>query len=80
TRRPLIIPSSSEVEIAEISCGSEVELIVDGLLRTGVKDSVAFGSFERPLRLVKIRGREPVSRWGGRWVLVGVEVVAVPPS
>ncbi|MCS6788653.1 MAG: sugar kinase [Aigarchaeota archaeon] len=80
TRRPLIIPSSSEVEIAEISCGSEVELIVDGLLRTGVKDSVAFGSFERPLRLVKIRGREPVSRKMEKKVMIAEELLALPPS
>lgn len=80
TRRPLIVPSSSEVEVAEIACESEVELVVDGFLRAAVRESVTFRAFGRPLRLVKIRGREPVSMKMEKKVMIAEELLSLPPS
>lgn len=80
TRRPLIVPSSSEVEVTEISCDGDVELIVDGFLRVDVKDSVTFKAFSRPLRLIKIRGRESVSGKMVKKVMIAEELLALPPS
>ncbi|MEN3048156.1 MAG: sugar kinase [Candidatus Caldarchaeales archaeon] len=80
TRRPLIVPSSSEVEVAEMDCESDVELIVDGFLRAPVRESVTLRAFGRPLRLVKIRGREPVSRKMEKKVMIAEELLSLPPS
>lgn len=80
TRRPLIVPDTSLIEIDEISSVKGCEVILDGLVRSAVKDRIEVRRAEVPARLVRLpeTGR-PMERIAKK-VKLAEELLKMPPS
>jgi NAD+ kinase len=79
SRRPLVVPASSTVEVSEISARSDCEVVIDGLHRHQVEEWVKIrrGALGR---LVRIDGSSPKRMEAIRRIRSAEEIMRMPPS
>lgn len=79
SRRPLVVPASSVIEVSEISARSDCEVVVDGLQRRRVEERVEVraGSLGR---LVRVDGSSPRRMEAIRRIRSTDEIMKMPPS
>ncbi|RLE61961.1 MAG: sugar kinase, partial [Thermoprotei archaeon] len=80
TRRPLVVSENSIVEIREISSRCECSVIVDGLIRRGVGESVRVAKAPVPAMFIRLTKGSGTTRRYARKVLLARELIDVPPS
>ncbi|MCL5068519.1 MAG: cytosine permease [Thaumarchaeota archaeon] len=55
TRRPIIVPLSSEILISDIASSNRCCAIIDGVTRVPVKGEVRIGRAPKPIRFIKVK-------------------------
>jgi len=79
TRRPLIVPNSSRVELKDITGRFHPEIIVDGCLRTRVKGDVVIKKARKPALLI-VFDKDELSEKMRRKIEFAKELQNLPPS
>ncbi len=79
SRRPLVVPDASLIEISEVSARSDCEVIIDGLCREKVEDRVEIRSGKTG-SLVRIDGGSPKRMEAIRRIRSMEEIMKMPPS
>lgn len=79
SRRPLVVPDTAVLEVRDIAARSECEVVIDGLARHPVKETVALRGGP-PGQLVRMDGGSPRRMEALRRVRTPEEVMKMPPS
>ena len=80
TRRPLVVPNKSVIEVCEISSKSEVEAIADGLERYRVDEEIILHKANSYVRFIRLKkGSHAYLRLLGK-VKLAKELIKMPPS
>ncbi len=79
SRRPLVVPDTAHIEVSEITAKSRCEVVIDGLHRQEVKETVAVQA-GRPGSLVRIDGGSPLRMEAIRRIRSTEEIMKMPPS
>ncbi|MFQ5838016.1 MAG: NAD(+)/NADH kinase [Thermoplasmata archaeon] len=79
SRRPLVVPSTSVIEITEVSARSDCEVVIDGLQREEVEERVEVRG-GRVGKLVRIDGSSPKRMEAIRRIRSPEEIMKMPPS
>lgn len=77
SKRPLVLPDTSVVEVRVISCRYPCEVVADGSTRVRVRQAVKVSSAEAPARLVKLHSKPSVRETLREKV---AEALDMPPS
>lgn len=80
TRRPLVVPGDSLVEIDDISAKIHCEVVLDGLDRLSVKKSVACSVFGPPAKIVRMKKDATSIAVLARKVHLAEDLLSMPPS
>jgi NAD+ kinase len=80
TRRPLIVPNHSTIEITEIISHYHCEVILDGGLRMQVKNTLECSKHAFPARLVRLAGSSFAASLMAKKVKLAEEMLKMPPS
>lgn len=80
TRRPLIVPDTSQVSIEEISSRVICEVILDGTIRARVKEFIDVSKHPVPARLVRLPGMQRLREKIVKKVKLAEELLNLPPS
>ncbi|MEM0482257.1 MAG: sugar kinase [Nitrososphaerota archaeon] len=80
TRRPLIVSDKSSVSVDSISSRGGAEVIVDGLLRVPVEESLAIKAYEPPVKFVRLNGPSPIFSKIEKKIHLAEELLDTPPS
>jgi NAD+ kinase len=79
SRRPLVVPATSIIEVSEISARSDCEVVIDGLRRRQVEERVEIRRGNMG-RLVRIDGSSPKRMEAIRRIRSSEEIMKMPPS
>ncbi|MEM2141389.1 NAD(+)/NADH kinase [Nitrososphaera sp.] len=79
TRRPLVVPSSARIEIADITSRYHCEVVLDGGRRVRVKNLLECVRHEHPARLVRMAG-DPAASLMAKKVHLAEDMLKMPPS
>ncbi|GBC70383.1 NAD kinase [Candidatus Calditenuaceae archaeon HR02] len=80
TRRPLIIGDKSDISVENISSRGGAEVIVDGLLRVPVEESLTIKAYEPPIRFIRLNGPSPIFSKIEKKIHLAEELLDTPPS
>jgi NAD+ kinase len=80
TRRPLVVPLSAEIRIADIASTSRCYIIVDGVRRVKVTDEVRIYGAPKPLRFVRILSASSLAERTAKKIELAQELLKMPPS
>lgn len=80
TRRPLIVPDDSLVEIDDISSQLHCEVILDGTDRYTVKEIVECSKFTSPARIIRMKQEPTAISALARKVHLAEDLLSMPPS
>jgi len=80
TRRPLIIPSSSQITIDGVSSRYGIEVIIDGLVRIPVKERIVITKNESPCRFIRVDGPSSIISKIEKKIHLAEELLRIPPS
>jgi NAD+ kinase len=80
TRRPLIVPYDTILEIAEIMSRYHCEVILDGGSRLGIKKTLECYKHEFPARLVRLTGDFSATSLIAKKVRLAEDLLSMPPS
>ena len=80
SRRPIIVPCNSVIEIKNISCRYSPEIVIDGSIRHVVRGSVTIKKSEIPARFIKIDRAETIHDRIRKKIELSKEILDLPPS
>jgi NAD+ kinase len=80
TRRPLIVPNHSTVEITEIISRYHCEVILDGGRRMQIRNTLECSKHAFPARLVRLAGPSSAASLMAKKVKLAEEMLKMPPS
>lgn len=80
TRRPLIVPNDTILEIADITSRYHCEVVLDGGSRLGIKKILECYKHEFPARLVRLIGDSSATSLIVKKVKLAKDLLSMPPS
>jgi len=80
TRRPLVVPNDSLLQIADITSGYHCEVVLDGGRRQQVKSMLECTKHEFPARLVRLAGDSSAASLMAKKVRLAEDMLKMPPS
>jgi NAD+ kinase len=80
TRRPLVVPNESVLEIADITSRFHCEVVLDGGRRQQIKRTLACSRHEFPARLVRLAGDSSAASLMAKKVKLSEDMLRMPPS
>jgi NAD+ kinase len=80
TRRPLVVPNDSRLEIADITSRYHCEVVLDGGRRLQVKNTLECSKHEFPARLVRLAGDSSAASLMAKKVKLAEDMLKMPPS
>jgi NAD+ kinase len=80
TRRPLIVPDSSVIEVDDISSRLHCEAILDGTGRYSVKKIVECSKFEPPARIIRMKQESTAISALAKKAHLAEDLLSMPPS
>jgi NAD+ kinase len=81
TRRPLVVPNDSKLEITDITSRYHCEVVVDGGRRMQVKNMIECSRHEFPARLVRLAGgSSSAASLMAKKVQLAEDMLKMPPS
>jgi NAD+ kinase len=80
TRRPLVVPNDSKLEIADITSRYHCEVVLDGGRRLQVKNMLECSKHEFPARLVRLAGDSSAASLMAKKVKLAEDMLKMPPS
>ncbi|MPZ08026.1 MAG: sugar kinase [Nitrososphaeraceae archaeon] len=80
TRRPLIIPNDTTVEVADIVSRYHCEIVLDGGTRMGIKKSLQCSKHLVPAKLVRLSGNPSIVSLIAKKVRLAEDLLSMPPS
>jgi NAD+ kinase len=80
TRRPLIVPNDTTVEVADIVSRYHCEIVLDGGTRMGIKKSLQCSKHQVPAKLIRLSGNSSVISLIAKKVRLAEDLLSMPPS
>jgi NAD+ kinase len=80
TRRPLVVPNESHLEIADITSRYHCEVVMDGGRRQQIKNTLECAKHEFPARLVRLAGDSSAASLMAKKVKLSEDMLKMPPS
>jgi NAD+ kinase len=80
TRRPLVVPNESHVEITDITSRYHCEVVLDGGRRQQIKNTLECSKHEFPARLVRLAGDSSAASLMAKKVKLSEDMLKMPPS
>jgi len=80
TRRPLIVPNDSIIEINDISSRLHCEVVLDGIDRYNIKNSVECSKFIPSAKIIRLRKDSTAISALAKKVHLAEELLSMPPS
>jgi NAD+ kinase len=80
TRRPLIVPNQSKLEITDIISRYHCEVVLDGGHRIQIKNSLECSKHAFPARLVRLGGHSSAASLMAKKVKLAEDMLKMPPS
>lgn len=80
TRRPLVVPNDTILEIADIMSRYHCEVVLDGGSRLGIKKTLECYKHEFPARLVRLIGDSSATSLIVKKVKLAKDLLSMPPS
>ena len=80
TRRPLVVPNDSLLEVADITSRYHCEVVLDGGRRMQVKQTLECSKHEFPGRLVRLMGDSSAASLMAKKVKLAEDMLKMPPS
>jgi NAD+ kinase len=81
TRRPLVVPNDSKLEITDITSRYHCEVVVDGGRRMQIKNTLECSKHEFPARLVRLAGgSSSAASLMAKKVKLAEDMLKMPPS
>ncbi len=81
TRRPLVVPNDSRLEISDITSRYHCEVVVDGGRRMRIKNTLECSKHEFPARLVRLAGgSSSAASLMAKKVKLAEDMLKMPPS
>jgi NAD+ kinase len=80
TRRPLIIPNDTTVEVADIVSRYHCEIVLDGGTRMTIKKSLQCSKHQVPAKLVRLSGNSSILSLIAKKVRLAEDLLSMPPS
>ncbi|MGI0023658.1 MAG: NAD(+)/NADH kinase [Nitrososphaera sp.] len=80
TRRPLVVPNDSVLEVADIASRYHCEVVLDGGRRQQVKNMLECSKHEFPARLVRMAGDSSAASLMAKKVKLSEDMLKMPPS
>jgi NAD+ kinase len=80
TRRPLVVPNDTILEIADITSRYHCEVVLDGGSRLGIKKILECYKHEFPARLVRLIGDSSATSLIVKKVKLAKDLLSMPPS
>ena len=80
TRRPLVVPNESNLEITDITSRYHCEVVMDGGRRQQIKNTLECAKHEFPARLVRLAGDSSAASLMAKKVKLSEDMLKMPPS
>lgn len=80
TRRPLIVPNDTTVEVADIVSRYHCEVVLDGGTRMGIKKVLQCNRHSIPAKLIRFSGNSSVISLIAKKVRLAEDLLSMPPS
>lgn len=80
TRRPLIVPNQSKLEITDIISRYHCEVVLDGGHRIQIKNNLECSKHAFPARLVRLGGHSSAAAIMAKKVKLAEDMLKMPPS
>lgn len=80
TRRPLVVPHDTQLEIADITSRYHCEVILDGGRRLGIRKVLQCYKHEFPARFVRLVGGSSATSLIAKKVKLAEDLLSMPPS
>jgi NAD+ kinase len=80
TRRPLIVPNDTTIEVADIVSRYHCEIVLDGGTRMGIKKLLQCSRHSIPAKLVRLSGNSSVISLIAKKVRLAEDLLSMPPS
>lgn len=80
TRRPLVVPNDTILEVANIMSRYHCEVVLDGGSRVGIKKTLECFKHEFPARLVRLMGDSSEGSLIAKKVRLAEDLLNMPPS
>lgn len=80
TRRPLIVPNESRIEISDILSRFHCEVVLDGGRRVGIKKKLECNKHNYPAKLVRLIGEDSATSLIAKKVKLAEDLLDMPPS
>jgi NAD+ kinase len=80
TRRPLVVPNESRLEITDITSRYHCEVVLDGGRRQQIKRTLECSKHEFPARLIRLAGDSSAASLMAKKVKLSEDMLKMPPS
>ena len=80
TRRPLVVPNESHLEITDITSRYHCEVVLDGGRRQQIRNTLECSKHEFPARLVRLAGDSSAASLMAKKVKLSEDMLKMPPS
>jgi NAD+ kinase len=80
TRRPLVVPNESRIEIVDITSRYHCEVVLDGGRRIRINDTLECSRHEYPALLVRMLGDSSAASLMAKKVRLAEDMLKMPPS
>lgn len=80
TRRPLVVPNESRIEIVGITSRFHCEVVLDGGRRIRINETLQCSRHEHPARLVRLVGNSSAASLMAKKVKLAEDMLKMPPS
>lgn len=80
TRRPLVVPNESSLEITDITSRYHCEVVLDGGRRQQIRRTLECSRHEFPARLVRLEGDSTAASLMAKKVKLSEDMLKMPPS
>lgn len=80
TRRPIVVPSDSKIEVSDIVARIHCEVVLDGADRLKVKENVKYSKFKSPARIIRMEENTTSVSAMIKKVHLAEDLLRMPPS
>ena len=80
TRRPLVVPNDSRLEITDITSRYHCQVVLDGGSRIHIKNRLECNKHEFPARLIRLAGNSSAASIMAKKVKLAEDMLRMPPS
>jgi NAD+ kinase len=80
TRRPLVLPNDSVLEITDITSRYHCEVVLDGGRRMQIKNTLECSKHEFPARLIRLAGDSSAASLMAKKIKLAEDMLKMPPS